>query len=434
MRTLTSWVVMLAGVAILLIPVPRLRAEQRRPPRLSELLDLYDTGKYSDAISAVELMSDDAGVEMRKLWFTEGRKWIDAKPPDHKRRLLVAAAFALEVEHVRVERGQWGRGFWQKTKNGGHGCSGKCVLDWAGQCLLERGTPDEAERAWWRAAIALVQGVRSTWSLYANPVVPAGNFAAAMAGQLLTQPPAGLVVSALGRFPDDGQFKLARAVALASDYDVTTDGGPRSPAVNYDVAWHTTGNTATVTMAQGERQSGITVRAVGGNVTLRTPNVAQENRRRYSALGSVIAEFAALTTDPVVGVEAHVRLGYLYWATGDDAHARTELNAAASAAVDPDLRYLAQFLIGVVARSANDRDAAAAAFSAALDVRPGAQSASLALAAIELQGGHGSRAYELSERAIDTGQGDADPWRLFLYGHYPQWPTLHASLREQVAR
>ena len=429
-RTLKSGVTVLAAAAILSLGIARPYAEQRQRSDLASLLDLYATGQHNDALSIAENMSDSAGKEMRLLWFTDGREWIDAKPTDQNRRLLVAASFALEVEHVRVERGQWFGGPWQKTKNGGHTCGGRCVMGWAVQCLLDRGAPDEPERAWWLAAIALVQGVHDTGFLYTSgPAFPLASWGAtAKLAPQPPKPPSGLVMSALARFPDESRFKLAKAMAQASQYDVTVDDFPRSPAVNNDISVRG----ATTTVSQGDLKGGLTLRVNGMPVPAVLSPVLEENRARYAERDRLVAELAALSADPFAGIEARVRLGYLLWATGDDARARTELAAAAKIAVDSDQKYLAFFLLGVAARSMNDNDAAAAAFTAALEARPRTQSASLALASIESLRGNGTQAHDLTRRALTAG--DADPWRDFLYGNYPKWPALRAALRDLVAR
>jgi tetratricopeptide (TPR) repeat protein len=438
-RTLRSAVAAIAAAATLALVGPRLRADPSARLDFAALLDLYAAGQHDEAIAAVERASDDDAKAMRLWWSTIGRRWIDANPAERRQRLLAVAAFALEVEQVRVERGQWLWGPFQETRNGGHTVSGKRVLNWAAACLVERGAPDEAEHAWWLAAIALVQGLRDAGALYGPSsglpigaliiMTPArGSSAPAVAPQPTPGLPVGFVVSALARYPDDPQFRLARAMARAAPYDVTADGGPRSPAVNDAV----TVRPGRITGSQGDLGTNIGIRINGLPAPL-VSNALPANRARYAELGNVAADFASLAGDPVVGIEARVRLGYLYWATGDDARARTELSTAAAAAVDPDLRYLAHFLLGVVAQSGHDTDAAAAAFRAALDARPKSQSASLALAAIELRRGNGGRAYELAQGTLET-SGDADPWRLFLYGRYPQWPALRTALRRLVTQ
>ena len=430
MRTLKSGVAVLAGAAILSLSVTQTHAEQGRKSDLAALLDLYATGQYNEAISTVERTSDNSRKEMRLLWMTEGRKWIDAQPLEKNRRLLVAASFALEVEHVMVERGKWFSGPWVETKSGGHTCSGRCVMGWAVQCLLDRGAPDEAERAWWLAAIAIVQGVHDTGFLYsAGQAFPMASWGAtAKLRPQPPKPPAGLVVSALARFPDEPRFRLARAMAEASKYDVTVDDAPRSPAVNNDVSVRG----ATTTLSQGDARSSITVRMNGVPVAATLSPVLEENRARYSERDRLIADFFALSTDPVVGTDARIRLGYLLWATGDDARASVELAAAAKVAANADQKCLAYFLLGTVARSMNNIDGAATAFTAALQARPRTQSASVALASIEVQRGNGGRAHELAKQTLGATDADSDPWRLFLYGSYPQWSALRDALRAKI--
>jgi tetratricopeptide (TPR) repeat protein len=429
----TLGVLALTGAVLLSLPVPRLGAGRPAALNLPALLDVYASGRFDDALAVVERASDKDGLAMRLLWPTAGRQWIDTDPAHHRRRLLVAAAFALEVEHVRVERGQWFVGPWQKTKNGGgFTCSGRCVLDWAVRCLVERGAPDEAEHAWWLAAIALAQGVRDGRfldSTYQPPSSFAGTF-----GPFVTLPPQpGILPTALERYPADPQFRLAQAMAQAAQFDVTTDAGPRSPATNVTIA----AQGSTTTTSQGESRSGMTIRSRGQPTNAAAsvgPNIVRTNRARYAARDLVIAHLNALTSDPLVGVEARVRLGYLYWATGDDEPARAELATAARTATDRDQRYLANFLLGLAAQSAQDETAAVDAFTAALEARPHAQSAALALAALDLRRGQSGRAYDRAQRAIDAGNGGTDPWRQFLYGHYPQWPALRDALRRAVSK
>jgi hypothetical protein len=79
---------------------------------------------------------------------------------------------------------------------------------------------------------------------------------------------------------------------------------------------------------------------------------------------------------------------------------------------------------------------AIAAYEAALKTRPRAQSAALALAALELQRGNAARADELAKESL-AGQPPADdPWRQFLYGCHPELPArlqdFRMKLRSQI--
>jgi hypothetical protein len=79
-----------------------------------------------------------------------------------------------------------------------------------------------------------------------------------------------------------------------------------------------------------------------------------------------------------------------------------------------------------------DHAAARAALASALDARQHSQSASLLLAALDLHEGEGDRAHLLAARALAERAGDDDPWRLFLYGRYPELPVRVANLRRAV--
>ncbi len=147
---------------------------------------------------------------------------------------------------------------------------------------------------------------------------------------------------------------------------------------------------------------------------------------------TAIALLNALTADPLVGAEASLRLGYLYWTFGQDDAARFELGKAAADARDADSKYLAHFLLGWTALNRNDSSAAMAQLRAALDARPGSQSAAVALAALQLQRGDATAAYDTAQASLDTRATDDDPWRLFLYAHHPRLPGLIADLRRKV--
>jgi hypothetical protein len=97
---------------------------------------------------------------------------------------------------------------------------------------------------------------------------------------------------------------------------------------------------------------------------------------------------------------------------------------------DVETRYLANFLLGWTASIAGDSAAAIRAFEAALEARPGSESASVMLAALELQRGDAAKADLIARASLD--RPDVDPWRFFLYGHHPRWPGLIAALRREV--
>jgi tetratricopeptide (TPR) repeat protein len=353
------------------------------PLDLPRVLDLYADGRFDEAVNSVAKMGDEIGRHLRRHWDVTGRLWIDADPVHRPQRILVAAALALETENIRVERGEW------RIASGDPPCAGPCVLDWAQLQLVQRGEPDRAERAWYLAAAALGGGVRD-WRYLQRTVPPA------RAAQLIP----GLMDRALVRFPNDPALGLEWGLAAASRFGLVVDGGRLAPGIALPSGILT--------------GRGLSLASLGLD-----PNAA-------AVMLTAIAE------DPLVGPEARLRLGYLYWAHGRDTEARDELTKAADKTGDADVRYLAQFLLGWIAVKRGDGANAVQPLAAALAARPASQSAALALASLELQRGNADKAHEIARASLDQRRSDVDPWRLFLYGHHPRWPARLAELRRAV--
>jgi hypothetical protein len=352
------------------------------PLDLARLLDLYAGGRFDEAVSSVARAGDEVGRNLRRHWDVSGRQWIDADPAERPRRILAAVAFALETEQIRAERGDW-----RVTDD--PPCTASCVLDWAQLRLIERGPPDPAERAWLLAAASLAGGVRD-WRYLQRTVDP-------------TRPARvlpGLMDRGLLRFPADPSLRLEQALAAAGRFNITVDGGRVTPTL--------------MALPPGFGGRGISV------VPMRMDG--------QEAAGLL----TALVDDPLVGAEARMRLGFLYWAVGRDEAARDALTMAAEQTGDVDVRYLAHFLLGWTAIARGDSGAAIPPLEAALAARPGSQSAALALAALELKRGDAGQAHDLARASLDERRADVDPWRLFLYGHHPQWPARVAELRRAV--
>ena len=359
-----------------------LRAAPGQALDLAALLEAYSAGRHDETVKAIAAAGDEAARALRLEWPVVARRWIDAQPEGRHRRMLVAAALALETENLRAERGDWTlqtnvcqtyRELLVPMRAG----TANCVLQWAYAVITERLTPDDAERAWLLAASALAGGVRDWRLLHVPPFPPASR----------TQT-RGLVDTGLLRFPDDPELRFQQALASASRFNTTVDGG-----------------------RAGFQPMRLSPR--GGE-----------------AEAAVMLE--ALTGDPVVGPEAQLRLGYLHWAMSRDSEAAAALTDAAARAQDAHLRYLAQFLMGWTALQRGDLAAARPSLTAALETRPNSQSAAVALAAIDLKEGEAARAYERARASLNDKTAADDPWRLFLYGHHPKLPARIADLRRRL--
>jgi tetratricopeptide (TPR) repeat protein len=355
------------------------------PLDLPQALDLYAGGDFDRAVRMVAQAGDEVGRHLRPHWAITARQWIDADPARRAQRILAAAALALETEQIRQERGDW------RASEGDPACPAACVLDWAQIQLVQRGAPDAAERAWYLAAAALAGGVRD-WHYLERAVDPRRSPA------LIP----GLMDRALARFPDDAPLRLERALAAAGRFNLVVDGARRMPP----------------------GAPGMPVYFGRGQGVLPRP--------RTDAATAATNMLAALVDDPLIGAEARMRLGYLHWTAGRNDEARQELIAAAGQAGDADVRFLAHFLHGWIAAAAGDGAAAIEPLQAALKARPGSQSAAVVLAAVELQRGSADTAHEIAQATLDQRGADVDPWRLFLYGHHPQWAARLALLRGEV--
>jgi tetratricopeptide (TPR) repeat protein len=286
-------------------------------------------------------------------------------------------------------------------------CAGRCTLEWARSLLLMRGDPDEAERTWWLASVAFLEGVRD-WRFLHTPNDSLNPFGPAL----------GHIAHGLERFPGESRLRFAQTFAVGNRFLVVTEAAPRGPVPG------AAPELMTVVMSQSTAQ---------GNVITNYVRPSSIQLRQVVALrDSVEAALAALADDAVVGPEARVRLGYLHWTGGQDDAARIQLRAAADiASADADVPYLAWFLLGLVSQSRGDADTARVEFERALIVRPNSQSAALALAALQFQRGEIDSADEVVRTALKRPSAD-DPWRQFLYGSYRTLPGLVTQLREHL--
>ena len=86
------------------------RADARLPARdMPAALDAYARGAFDKALDYARRLPSDRLTDLGLPILQAGRVWVDRVPEERARRSLVAAAFALEMQHVRAERGGWTR-------------------------------------------------------------------------------------------------------------------------------------------------------------------------------------------------------------------------------------------------------------------------------------------------------------------------------------
>jgi tetratricopeptide (TPR) repeat protein len=364
-------------------------AAQTDRPGIGALLDRYAAGQFDEALKPVAAASRQQARALRSVLVSTGHRWTHAQPDDLGHRILAAAGFALEFEAIRAEKGEW--------EPGTEFCTGRCGIEWACTILRARGEADEPERLWHRATFALAGGVRD-WSFLLTPLTPPTPRTRV----------SGHVLHTLGRIPEDPHARLARALATASRHFIADEmDAPRAD----------------------ERTSQVP------SLPPLRPFVAEMVASRVqTSLVYAQQQFIALLEDPVVGAEARMRLGYLLWRAGQNDQALAAEIGAADAANDANLRYLAYFIAGMTSQSGGSLPEAEALYSRALEARPRSQSATIALAALQYLRGEAGAAYDAIE-ALRTGPPrDDDPWRLFLYGDYPQLGARIADFRKSVLR
>ena len=313
------------------------------PRTLAEFTRAYELGAYQSVTSALRQVTDP--VRLMTEFEEAGNPW-----PATPRR---EAALAIEI----AETGLF--------------ASRAAVRDQA-QALLDRFArlvrhplePDTFERQWYYAVLTLLQGT-------ARPAAIEG-FAA----------------RALGRFPDEPRFILARAIA------------------------------ADVRSASATGPARVAPPTPGGAANLKAARDLYE---------------AALTISDI-GVEVRVRLAHLLYRHGLSEEALARLAEVQPAAVqDPRLRFLHQLFTGHALAGLSRDQEAAVAYRAALAILPSAQSARVSLMNVLYRRGERAAAEALAEQVQKETSPQIDPWWLYWQGQYRLYPEVMARLRELAA-
>lgn len=354
--------------------------ERQRPPDIVALLNRFAAGDITGVVDALARFDDAQAKDFSKTLMAAGRVWAAADPVERRRRQTIVAALALEFAVARIDESDWIDS----------GCR-RCLVADAASLLSSRGATDEAEHAWLLAAVALGEGHHDRLFLTARLTDdPRSSKAYDLSG------------SAAARFPADSRFALARTVALTmAGLDVWIEGSAPAPGTPL-------------------------VRILPATNALGGGSGRQQRRQEVSD------QLRTLVADPVVGMEARLRYAHLAFVAGDYNRAVAVAESVFSSAND-DERYLARFISGQSQQALGRLDGAMREFELALEARPGAQSATLALAALRLQHGSAEAAYALLDGAPQRRNED-DPWRLFPYGEFAKLPHLMAAMRVEIMR
>jgi tetratricopeptide (TPR) repeat protein len=342
------------------------------PPTLLELLLEYSAGRHEQAVAAAAAMEDLGPLRVR--FVQDVPAWVAAESALADTRRRAAASFLLELAQARLESD------WARFSD---------LIEWT--CLqLRTAPPDDFERAWQRASVALAGRARErVWLLgefsWLPQQTPPRRIATAK------DPSPAHLMHALDRFPDDAQLRLARIVAWSWGRD-----------------------------AEPARNAGAVM--------------AMVSSRRRIAQSDAITALEALVDDRDVGAEAHLRIGQLRLAMGDHSAALQSFEAAQVAASDPAVRFLGHFLAGRALEAIAQLPAARRQYEHALDVMPGAESAAVALASLRFVQDDRAAAVALFQQTFAQASREDDPGRLVGYGSFMHWPRLRDAMRAELAR
>lgn len=144
----------------------------------------------------------------------------------------------------------------------------------------------------------------------------------------------------------------------------------------------------------------------------------------------VVTRYEAAIKFPNTAVEARIRAARMLVALGDADRAIALLDNSTRQAADKEMRYFAHLVLGQALRAKGRSDEAAAAYRAALDVWPGAQSARVALMTLLVAAGKHDDAAALADAAQAAGDDVFDPWWTYWLGDFRDYPAILARLRE----
>jgi tetratricopeptide (TPR) repeat protein len=338
----------------------------------STIIDFLDKYERGDDSAVLSLANSDVEYLSREM-VRRGEEWINAGGRDARaRRRLLAATFGLELAGARFEEK------WYEVRH---------LIEW-GCNLLRKDPPREAERLWYVASISLADGARDQLLLIgARPDLPMASH----------------VGHAHKRFPDDARFPFATRVNDESRVDE-----PKR-----EETW--------------ESEASLKKRAPF-ELEARTKLSSRVLVRRY------VDRLGEFRDDPMLGTEAHLRAGRLLYVLHEPAQALLHFTEVMRRTDDPVFVHLAHLFSARAFLQRGERDRAAAAFRQSLEVVPGAQAASMELAALLFAEGRPGAAYAVINASFAVEPQPRDPWRLYGYGTFRFWPAHIAALRREVHR
>lgn len=409
----TRWAVCVLCVVIGLVclPAPRVHSESK----LVAIFDLYDRGRYSDAIAGIPALGRSQDVLAALQHDT--MPWIRMTiPTEESRRSLVAATVALEIARTNAVDYQ----------------SHVPIVSWACEIVrhFQSFTPPPAERAWYLASIAVMDRYGGSRYLIGKSAFDAVGYSGAFDQEDPRNKPeweTGHLSHAQARFPNESWFRLKRTEALeATTYSIRTpsEGNPslRFDAIppDYRATLEPIASGKSIMSADPTERDLADMRHAVLNIWL------------YDQLPRLVRDFTELAKTPAFTAEAELHLGHLKIRVGAWDDAISHLARVPESTTDPRLLYLGAYMRGWAEQRRGHIDEAVRAYRAALQAAPHAQSAAVLLSSALVQIGESTEAYNVLDQALKEKPAAADPWDDFHSGEWPRLSALIDRLREAL--
>ena len=383
----------------------------QRPTALAGWLNRYAEGDV-EAARAFAMQRDRQ--QAVRAFPDQAQRWIEGDKAEIVNRRLTAATFVLDaVRH-------WaGSEDWQYARP---------LISWGCAALATAGPPTAAERIWHLAAVAVLESA-DDWPFLIGQLSRDPRAAKPVKDPLMNDLRQGHLAHALTRFPNEARFPLATAVA-AENLTWAIGGFGRDAnlrnglfAGEIDPAY------------QGRLRDGNLIAEDGSARPI--PGVKFLAKSQLASIEKVRAlrdQYQALTRQPSVAAEAHVRLALLAIRFAEPETALRHISQAQALASEPYLVFLSYLLAGAVRERQGQDDEAITAYRAALNVFPRAQSATSLLATRLFGLGRQSEAAALADDFFKFYPGDlaGDPWCTYRLGDFRLLSTYLAQLRAAI--